>query len=88
MNFDLTEEQRLIQDTAREFAIAELEPAAAGLDRAGLRLARRSTGLHQRVENAPPAGARCAGLPRDAALSALGGLAAQAPPPIGVDHTG
>lgn len=33
MNFDLTEEQRLIQDTAREFAIAELEPAAAGLDR-------------------------------------------------------
>ncbi len=33
MNFDLTEEQRLIQDTARAFATAELEPAAAGLDR-------------------------------------------------------
>ncbi len=35
MNFDLTEEQRLIQDTARDFAITELEPAAAGLDRGG-----------------------------------------------------
>ena len=33
MNFDLSEEQRLIQDTAREFAVAELEPAAAGHDR-------------------------------------------------------
>ncbi len=33
MNFDLTEEQRLIQETARAFAAAELEPAAAGLDR-------------------------------------------------------
>jgi alkylation response protein AidB-like acyl-CoA dehydrogenase len=33
MNFDLTEEQRLIQETAREFAAAELEPAAAALDR-------------------------------------------------------
>lgn len=33
MNFDLTEEQRLIQDTARDFATAELEPAAAALDR-------------------------------------------------------
>ena len=35
MNFDLTEEQRLIQDTAREFATVELEPAAAELDRGG-----------------------------------------------------
>jgi alkylation response protein AidB-like acyl-CoA dehydrogenase len=33
MNFDLTEEQRLIQDTARDFATTELEPAAAALDR-------------------------------------------------------
>jgi alkylation response protein AidB-like acyl-CoA dehydrogenase len=33
MNFDLTEEQRLIQDTARDFATAELEPVAAALDR-------------------------------------------------------
>jgi len=33
MNFDLTEEQRLIRDTAKEFATAELEPAAAALDR-------------------------------------------------------
>ena len=33
MNFDLTEEQRLIQETARQFASSELEPAAAGLDR-------------------------------------------------------
>ncbi|MFT5698642.1 MAG: alkylation response protein AidB-like acyl-CoA dehydrogenase [Desulforhopalus sp.] len=35
MNFDLTEEQKLIQDTAREFASAELEPAAADLDQGG-----------------------------------------------------
>ena len=32
MNLDLTEEQKLIQDTAREFAQAELEPVAARLD--------------------------------------------------------
>jgi alkylation response protein AidB-like acyl-CoA dehydrogenase len=29
MNFELSEEQKLIQDTAREFAKAELEPVAA-----------------------------------------------------------
>lgn len=33
MNLDLNEEQKLIQDTAREFAQAELEPVAAALDR-------------------------------------------------------
>ena len=32
MNLDLTEEQKLIQDTARDFAVAELEPVAAELD--------------------------------------------------------
>ena len=32
MNLDLNEEQKLIQDTAREFAMAELEPVAATLD--------------------------------------------------------
>ncbi|MCL2459320.1 MAG: acyl-CoA dehydrogenase family protein [Desulfobulbus sp.] len=32
MNFDLTDEQKLIQDTARDFAKAELEPVAALLD--------------------------------------------------------
>src|SRR5512138_949919 len=32
MNLDLTEEQKLIQDTARDFAKAELEPVAAKLD--------------------------------------------------------
>ena len=32
MFLDLTEEQKLIQDTAREFAKAELEPVAAALD--------------------------------------------------------
>ena len=32
MDFDLTEEQKLIQDTARDFAQAELEPVAADLD--------------------------------------------------------
>lgn len=35
MNFDLTEEQKLIQDTARDFAAAELEPVAAELDSGG-----------------------------------------------------
>ena len=35
MNLDLTEEQKLIQETAREFARDELEPAAAELDRGG-----------------------------------------------------
>ncbi len=33
MNLDLTEEQKLIQDTARDFATTELEPVAADLDR-------------------------------------------------------
>jgi alkylation response protein AidB-like acyl-CoA dehydrogenase len=33
MYLDLTEEQKLIQDTAREFATAELAPVAAALDR-------------------------------------------------------
>ena len=32
MHLDLTEEQKLIQDTARDFARAELEPVAAQLD--------------------------------------------------------
>lgn len=35
MDFDLTEEQKLIQDTARDFASAELEPVAAELDAGG-----------------------------------------------------
>ncbi len=35
MNLDLTEEQKLIQQTAREFAEAELAPVAAELDRGG-----------------------------------------------------
>jgi len=35
MNLDLNEEQKLIQDTAREFSQAELEPVAAGLDQGG-----------------------------------------------------
>lgn len=35
MDLELTEEQRLIQETAREFTKAELEPVAAGLDRGG-----------------------------------------------------
>lgn len=35
MNLDLSEEQKLIQDTAKDFAAAELEPAAAELDRGG-----------------------------------------------------
>lgn len=33
MNLDLTAEQKLIQDTARDFAVAELAPIAAELDR-------------------------------------------------------
>ena len=32
MYLDLNEEQKLIQDTARDFAKAELEPVAARLD--------------------------------------------------------
>ena len=35
MNLDLTEEQKMIQDTARDFALTELEPVAADLDRGG-----------------------------------------------------
>ncbi|MBK5273972.1 MAG: acyl-CoA dehydrogenase family protein [Desulfuromonadales bacterium] len=35
MNLELTEEQKLIQDTARTFAKAELEPVAAQLDQGG-----------------------------------------------------
>jgi butyryl-CoA dehydrogenase len=32
MNFDLTEEQKIIQETAARFAKQELEPVAAKLD--------------------------------------------------------
>ena len=35
MHLDLNEEQKLIQDTARDFATAELEPVAAQLDSGG-----------------------------------------------------
>lgn len=35
MNLDLNEEQKLIQDTARQFAKTELEPVAVELDRGG-----------------------------------------------------
>jgi alkylation response protein AidB-like acyl-CoA dehydrogenase len=35
MDLDLSQEQKLIQDTAREFALAELEPVAARLDQVG-----------------------------------------------------
>ncbi|HOK06771.1 MAG TPA: acyl-CoA dehydrogenase family protein [Syntrophales bacterium] len=35
MNLDLTEDQRMIQDTARNFAKSELEPVAAKLDQEG-----------------------------------------------------
>jgi alkylation response protein AidB-like acyl-CoA dehydrogenase len=35
MNFDLTEEQRLIRDLARDFATAEIEPVAARHDETG-----------------------------------------------------
>lgn len=35
MYLDLSEEQKLIQETARDFAIAELEPVAAELDKNG-----------------------------------------------------
>ncbi|MFB3926666.1 MAG: acyl-CoA dehydrogenase family protein [Syntrophales bacterium] len=35
MNLDLTEEQKIIQDTARNFAKSELEPVAAKLDQEG-----------------------------------------------------
>src|SRR5262249_41381308 len=33
MNFDLTEEQQLVQQTARDFATREIEPKAAELDK-------------------------------------------------------
>jgi butyryl-CoA dehydrogenase len=33
MNFELTEEQRLVRDTARDFAAAEIEPIAGELDK-------------------------------------------------------
>ena len=35
MNLDLTEEQKIIQDTARNFARTELDPVAAKLDQEG-----------------------------------------------------
>jgi alkylation response protein AidB-like acyl-CoA dehydrogenase len=35
MNFDLSEEERLIQETARDFADKELAPRAAAIDRSG-----------------------------------------------------
>src|ERR1700730_10172045 len=35
MDFDLTEEQRLIRDTARDFAAREVAPKAAELDKTG-----------------------------------------------------
>jgi alkylation response protein AidB-like acyl-CoA dehydrogenase len=35
MDFDLTEEQRMIRDAAREFAEREVAPGAAERDRTG-----------------------------------------------------
>jgi butyryl-CoA dehydrogenase len=35
MDFDLTEEQKMIRDTARDFAVREVEPQAAKLDKEG-----------------------------------------------------
>src|SRR6185369_6777584 len=35
MNFDLTEDQRLVRDTARDFAIREIAPKAAEIDKSG-----------------------------------------------------
>ena len=35
MYLELTEEQKIIQETARNFAVAELAPVAAMLDRGG-----------------------------------------------------
>src|SRR5579863_4465212 len=35
MDFELTEEQRMIRDTAREFAAREIAPKAAELDKSG-----------------------------------------------------
>ena len=35
MNMELTETQKMIQDTARNFAKAELDPVAAKLDQVG-----------------------------------------------------
>ncbi|HUT78215.1 MAG TPA: acyl-CoA dehydrogenase family protein, partial [Polyangia bacterium] len=36
MKFDLSEEQVLVRDTARDFAVRELDPIAAGLDAEGI----------------------------------------------------
>ena len=33
MNFDLTQEQQLVRDTVRDFAVSRIEPIAAELDR-------------------------------------------------------
>lgn len=35
MNLELTDEQRMIRDTAREFAAREVAPKAAELDKSG-----------------------------------------------------
>ena len=35
MNFDLTEEQRMIRDTVRDFAEREIKPVAPALDEKG-----------------------------------------------------
>src|SRR6476661_6991109 len=35
MDFDLTEEQRLVRDTARDFAMREIAPKAAEIDKSG-----------------------------------------------------
>ena len=48
MNFDLTEEQRLIQETARDFAAAELEPATKNrLSHRGKALAQLAKALQE-----------------------------------------
>ena len=35
MNFDLTDEQRMIRDLAREFAIKEITPRSEEMERSG-----------------------------------------------------
>ena len=35
MNFDLTNDQKMLQDQIRKFALAELAPVAAEIDKSG-----------------------------------------------------
>ena len=88
VNFDLTDEQRLLRDTVRDFARQEVAPVAEELDRTkSLPLRDRREAGRARADGDPvPAGVR--GRRRRHALLRAGGRRAGADRLLGLHHDG